>query len=162
VLLLLLATRPTLSGPEQISGTTHFAIHFTSSGVDAVDATDSDPQNGTPDLIDDFAQGLEAMWMRATGAGWTAPPPDDGSGGDARLDVYVRAISARGFTHPEAAPGGGTTSWIELAPSDRQLGRVAARSVAAHEVHHAFQFALTTSLDAWIYEATATYEQYAL
>jgi hypothetical protein len=160
-LVLLLATRPVLSGPEQTSGTTHFLIHYTESGADSIDATDTDPQNGTPDLIDDFAQGLEAMWAHATGAGWTAPPNDDGSGGDGRLDVYVRVIATRGYSHAEAAPGG-TSTWIELAPGDRALGRVAARSVAAHEVHHAFQFALTTALDAWIYEATATYEQYAL
>ena len=160
-LVLLLATRPVLSGPEQTSGTTHFLIHYTEGGADAIDATDTDPQNGSPDLIDDFAEGLEAMWSHATGVGWTAPPMDDGSGGDGRLDVYVRVIATRGYSHAEAAPGG-TSTWIELAPDDRSLGRVAARSVAAHEVHHAFQFALTTTLDAWIYEATATYEQYAL
>lgn len=160
-LVLLLATRPVLSGPEQTTGTTHFLIHYTAGGADAIDTTDSDPQNGTPDLIDDFAEGLEAMWTHATDAGWSAPPLDDGTGGDGRLDVYVHVIATRGYSHPESAPGG-TSTWIELAPDDRSLGRVAARSVAAHEVHHAFQFALSTTLDAWIYEATATYEQYAL
>ena len=160
-LALLLATRPVLSGPEQTSGTQHFLIHYTAGGADAIDPTDTDPQNGTPDLIDDFAAGLEAMWARATAAGWTAPPNDDGSGGDGRLDVYVHVIATRGYSHAEAAPGG-TSTWIELSPDVRQLGGVAARSVAAHEVHHAFQFALSTALDDWIYEATATYEQYAL
>src|SRR5262249_49137405 len=39
---------------------------------------------------------------------------------------------------------------------------VGAKAAAAHQVHHAFELLLSTALDSWIYEATATYEQYAL
>ncbi len=42
------------------------------------------------------------------------------------------------------------------------LGERVFASVAGHELHHCLQFAVTTGLDAWIYEATSTYAQYLL
>lgn len=148
------APRPVLSGPEQTVGTAsgHFLIHYTLAGGDAAD----------PAVVGDFALGLDAMWSRASAAGWTAPPPDAGAGGDGRLDVYVRELDSMGQAHPEPAPGG-TSTWIELSPRVGQLGHVLARAVAAHQAHHAFELALAGgSLEPWIYEATATWEELSL
>jgi hypothetical protein len=156
--------RPTLSGPDEAAGSPggHFLLHFTRTGADAVDPTDTDPQNGVPDLVDDYASGLDAMWERLAAAGWPPPPADDGAGGDDRLDAYLRELPASGGTRAEPGAAGPAPSYIELATSGTQLGRAAARAVAAREAQHAFGLALTTTLDPWIYQATATWEAEAL
>ncbi len=156
--------RPALSGAEVIfdAPSGRVRLHYTTAGVDAVNPEDVDPQNGVPDLVDDFVTGIDDAWNVFVGEdGWTAPLPDEGRGGDDRLDAYVRAIDANGYTHYEPVAGG-HSAYIELNPAVRGLGRVGARSVSAHEFHHALQAALTVGAGAWIYEATATWAQYLL
>ncbi|MBI5480290.1 MAG: hypothetical protein HY906_15605, partial [Deltaproteobacteria bacterium] len=158
--------RPTLSGPELLweppGG--RFLVHYTLEGQDApTELADVDPQNGVPDLLDDFGLGLNEAWDLFVGQdGWAPPPADEGRGGDDRLDVYVRVIDAFGYTYYEPLPAGGDphTSHLELSNSLAGMGPVTVRSIAAHELHNALQAALTTALEPWIFEATATWAQY--
>ena len=158
--------RPTLSGPElrwEPPGG-RFLVHYTLEGADApTELADVDPQNGVPDLLDNFGEGLNHAWDLFVGEdGWPAPPPDEGRGGDDRLDVYVRVIDAFGYTYYEPLAAGGTphASHLELSNSLAGMGPVTVRSIAAHEFHHALQAALTTQLEDWIFEATATWARY--
>jgi hypothetical protein len=158
--------RPTLSGPERLweppGG--RFLVHYTLEGADApTELADVAPQNGVPDLLDDFGVGLDRAWdLFVVEDGWPPPPPDEGRGGDDRLDVYVRVIDAFGYTYYEPLPAGGDphTSHLELSNSLAGMGPVTVQSIAAHELHHTLQAALTTRLDEWIFEATATWAQY--
>ncbi|MBU1099375.1 MAG: T9SS type A sorting domain-containing protein [Bacteroidetes bacterium] len=65
-----------------------FVIHFTNSGADSVDQTDTD-LNGTPDYIDSMAVFLDHIWGTSFSSGFVFPPGDDGAGGDDKYDVYV-------------------------------------------------------------------------
>lgn len=160
------ADRPVLSGPEVVHATADgwFLIHYTLEGADAlVDAADADPQNGVPDFLDDVERGLlRVMDVYVAEDGWPAPPPDEGLGGDDRMDVYLRALDARGYAHAEILPSGAIASWVELDPGNAGLGRTVAASIAAHELHHVLEFAVTTGLESWIAEAAASYAQYTL
>jgi hypothetical protein len=148
--------RPPLSGPEEIVDTAdgRFRIHFTREGGDATD----------DDAVAWAEEGFTALWRELVdGDGWPAPPPDLGEGGDDRLDVYLRDLDANGYAHEVPLPGGPTGCWIELDPGvAANLGGVTFRSVAAHELHHCLQFAVTTVVEPWIYEASSTYAQYLL
>lgn len=163
--------RPVLSGSEEVFDTPDGRVrfHYTLSGEDALlseGASDVDPPNGVPDFIDDSAEGIDRAYQTfVVQDGWHVPPPDDGRGGDDRFDVYVRAIDARGYAHYEATGEGGEphTSYLELSPTNAaRFGRVVARSIAAHEYHHALQAAITTRAGDFLAEATATWAQYQL
>ncbi|HEY3351647.1 MAG TPA: hypothetical protein VGQ83_00230 [Polyangia bacterium] len=159
--------RPVLSGAEVVyaAPSGRFVVHYTLAGGDAPsDLTDAAPANGVPDLVDDIAAGIDHAWDVFVGEdGWPPPPPDAGRGGDDRLDVYVRTIDSFGYTYYEpTADATAHTSHLELSNTIAGMGPVAVRSIAAHELHHALQAALTTALAPWIFEATAAWAQYLL
>src|SRR5687767_8337554 len=96
--------RPELPN-EQTFGTTHFLIHFTTSGEHAVDTTDANG-DGTPDYVEAVAESAEFVWdFQINQYGWTPPPPDEQSGGDDRLDIYLEEVfdnyEAAGYTEME-------------------------------------------------------------
>src|SRR5262249_43192499 len=158
-------------------------FHFTRSGVDAVANVDVSPANGIPDYVDDAMEGIRIGYEAyVTQGGWPAAPPDQGVGGDDRIDIYIKrttrpeapAVSSCGpndtypsflfgITHAENPVPGTTDSWtsyVILNPSnDVPLGRNFAQSVAAHELHHTLQFGMDTNEPYWVYEATASYFQ---
>jgi uncharacterized protein (TIGR03382 family) len=159
-----LAARPTLSGPEVLrpSADGRFLTHYTLQGADALTLGDGDA-NGVPDEVDDVERGMQRAYEAfVVGDGWPAPPGDEGRGGDDRLDVYVRDIDAFGYAYFERVAAGGDTSYFEIDPANSKLGRAVARSIAAHELHHALQAAVTVRAEPWVYEATSTWVQYSL
>lgn len=145
--------RAVLSGPEQTAVTAdgRFVIHYTTEGVDAVD----------PAWVEWAEEGLARVWAAyVDDAGWPAPAPDQGIGGDDRLDLYLRVLDSNGYAHVETATG---SCWMEADPGIASgLGRTTFASVVGHELHHCLQFAIGTGLEGWIYEATSTYAQYLL
>jgi MYXO-CTERM domain-containing protein len=147
--------RPVLTGAEEIvdSADGRFRFHFTRDGGDAADE----------EMVAWAEAGFTALWAEfVDGDGWPAPPADLGEGGDDRLDVYLRDLDGNGYAHEVPLPDG-TGCWIELDPGvARTLGETTFASVAAHELHHCLQFAVTPSQASWIYEATSTYAQYLL
>src|SRR5262245_19761944 len=82
--------RPALSGPVQTYPTEHFIIHYTLKGKDAVSPGDENDDN-QPDFVEAVGQALEFSWQQEIEVmGWRSPLPDEGEGGDTRLDVYLR------------------------------------------------------------------------
>lgn len=160
------AARPVLTGAEQLapSADGHFLIHYTLTGADALaGAEDTAPANGMPDAVDDVELGLHAVWAAFVEEDqWPAPPPDEGRGGDDRLDVYLREIDINGYAHYEPVAAGGYTAYLEIDRAGRNQGALTLQSVAGHELHHALQAAYTPALSSWIYEATSTWAQYRL
>jgi hypothetical protein len=160
------ADRPAFSAPESLRPTDdgRFLIHYTVTGADAVDGADLSPMNGVPDPVDAIETGLAVLWDAFVATdGWPPPPADQGAGGDDRLDVYVRDLEVNGFAHAEPlADGTGEDCWIEIDPMTWFYGQPTMSSIAAHELHHCLQFAVSRELASWIYEATATWAQYLL
>lgn len=157
--------RPVLSGPEQTVSTDDGAwiVHWTDSGADRLAALNDDDGNGRPDGLDAILLGLEAGTASFADHGYRPVVPDGGAGGTDAVDVYVRQIDAFGYAYPQfMGEDEGFSCYVELDPDNSNLGAATSASVAAHEAHHCVQYAYTVDSESWIYEATATYEQYLL
>lgn len=152
-----------------VSPNSHFRIHYTTEGDDAVPATDDDG-NGIPDYVDKFAWILDHVWDREVNEmGYDAPPSDGVEGGDCLLDVYLANIPAYGFTQVDEGMPVSTVYMIfendfaepdfpwNSNPGGVQEGDM--KVTAAHEFFHAIQFQITDDipLNGWWMEASATW-----
>ncbi|HIE37793.1 MAG TPA: hypothetical protein EYP77_01760 [Anaerolineae bacterium] len=168
-------TRPALTD-EQTYATTHFVIHYTVTGTDAVyePDVDVDPANGVPDYVDWVAEDAETVWQAEIGTmGWLEPPPDAGEGGDTRYDLYLKNIPPYyGYTYfsggfvgdnpnsPDVTETRAYYSYVALEndfnafPGDR---RDNIRVTLAHEFNHAIQVGYDSLEALWLMEATATW-----
>jgi hypothetical protein len=160
------AARPTLSGPELThdSADGHIKVHFTQVGSDAIaNPQDVSPANGVVDLVDDIELGMALVWQEFVDVdGWPAPAPDQGRGGDDRLDVYVTQLSNNGLAWGDPTPLGNSV-YFQVNNTAESLGPMTAQSVAGHELHHGLQYAISRREQApWIAEATSTWVQYRL
>ena len=155
-------SRPQLSGPEQLveSENGRFLVHYTTEGADAPGGGDTDG-DGTPDMIGRILDGLAFGDERFDQLGYRSARLDDGDGGSSAIDVYVLQIDANGYARPSPAEDGERNScYIRLDPDLGSTEGQIVESVAIHELHHCVQYAYATKAASWIYEATATYEQY--
>ncbi|MCD4686265.1 MAG: hypothetical protein K8S97_10050 [Anaerolineae bacterium] len=174
--------RPALSGDAFTYGTTHFLIHYTFSGIDAIDPTDTDNDN-TPDWVAEVAAVLETVWrVEVDQLGWPAPLPDNGEGGDTRFDVYLMELFSQnlaGYVSPNGGFVGDNPytpreetsaafgfmvlendyvdpsppNGLQVWPPEQWL-----RIIAAHEFNHMLQIAITGNhWMRWWYEATANW-----
>lgn len=156
------AERPTLSGEVVTvrSADGWFDVHFTREGSDA-------PQDADTEDVPPLVQGVLAGLMEGRSAfeerGYRPLVRDGGRGGSAAIDVYIHDVDINGYAHP-ADPADdvtvGRSCWLEV-DAFLDLGRVP-DSVAAHELHHCVQYRYTSDTHSWIYESTATFEQYRL
>lgn len=177
-------TRPALSGPTLTHPTEHFVIHYTLDGEDAVAAND---ENGDslPDFVEAVAEAMEQSWQHEIETlNWLPPLPDEGEGGDARLDVYLEdqndtfgtgdlfgyTDTFGGFvgdnpatpTREERAAYGFISLDNDYDPDQFGLDDLspldAMRTTAAHEFNHTLQSAYDDEDSySWLYEATATW-----
>ena len=174
--------RPSLSGTPQVVSTTHFRVHYTTTGTHQVPEADTN-QNGIPDYVEEVAKALEYVWeIEINYFGWPVPPADNGLGGDDRYDVYLEDIlgdNYAGYTEgayddsiigdnpntPNVIEERSSFSYIaldndyqELEPSDGIKPLELMRITAAHEFLHAIQYGIDglETLD-WLWEATATW-----
>lgn len=150
--------RPELSGVEQVLDHGAFRLHYTATGGDAVPPDDLDG-NGQPDLVDRVAAALDLGEQAYLDAGYRALVPDGGEGGSEALDLYLRVLPVNGYAYPVAVQDG-YSCFMEIDPGLTSPGQIL-ESVVVHELHHCVQYRYTVQALSWIYEATATYEQYA-
>lgn len=170
--------RPALPGEESL-GTANFLVHYTRSGNDAVDGSDTNT-NGSPDYVELVAAVLEESWrIEVNQFGWTAPPYDNGAGGDQRLDVYLQDIMGEGYAgyvetetyigdNPNS-PERERNASIGFMVLDNDYAEIAGdgsgetpeqllRATVAHEFNHMIQGGYDDSdPHFWLYEATATW-----
>jgi hypothetical protein len=176
--------RPALSGQTLTHPTAHFLIHYTLNGEDAIAAAD-DNGDDLPDYVEDVAEALEFSWQRQIKElGWRSPLPDEGEGGDTKLDVYLEdqtdsfgSDNLFGYTdtfgglvgdnpataRPELGAAYGYLS-LDNGYDPDQFGYYeltsleAMRVTAAHEFNHALQAAYDDNDPySWLYEATAVW-----
>ena len=142
-------------------------------GADGVDTTDNSPDNGIPDYVDLVLGTMEHVHHTYVHAGYRAPKPDRGRGGNNKRDIYLSNLGDQvlyGYCttdQPSARPAVGR---LELLRARQQLHRAdrvpdATRPLenmqvtAAHEYFHAVQFAYDVVEDGWLMEATATWAE---
>jgi hypothetical protein len=145
-----------------VSNKKHFRIHFTLSGVDAVDSIDRN-RNGNPDYVDETAEAFEYAYSIQVDSMGFPPPPNNGENGKEPYDVYLIDLSKGGyygFTTSELALPGSTNqhqyslTFIQLdnnySISDKTVngnlsfntfGLDALKITAAHEFQHAIHLA---------------------
>lgn len=154
--------RPALSGPESTldDDAGRYRLHYTVVGDDAVPPDDVDG-DGVPDFASRAINALSEADARYAAEGWRTPGPDNGDGESDAVDVYVRDITAFGFAYADVGPDG-PTCWMELDPGIESVAPLGIESVAVHELHHCVQYRYTVTSHPWVYEATATWEQYRL
>lgn len=148
---------PVLSGPESVSLTARFAIHFTETGTDAATST----------YVQEVAQTFEDVASAYVSRGWKLAP----TGSDGRYHVYLHDLAPQrlyGLTTSNAsAPSGGFphafTSFLEIDNNytDKLYAPFSATQslqiTAAHEYHHAIQYGYNFFFDIWYAEATSSF-----
>lgn len=155
------AGRPELSGEEHVTARGRWVVHWTDSGSDAITGDDAD-HDGTPDAIPRLFDALDFGAARYEADGWRPILDDDGRGGDTGIDVYLRIVDINGYAHPVDVNGEtGHSCYIEVDPTLSGQGTVL-ESVAVHELHHCVQYAYTIDTSPWMFESTATWEQYRI
>lgn len=154
------AARPNLSGPVQIldSEGGRFRIHYTLEGVDKAEG--GVDEAGVPHMARRVAQAMEEGSRAFAKRGYRTENLDDGQEGSEAIDVYLKEIDANGYANVTEGASGTDSCFVRI---DNGLGSVGGQileSVAIHELHHCVQYAYTTQTDPFMYEATATFEQY--
>ncbi|PWB76459.1 hypothetical protein C3F09_00380 [candidate division GN15 bacterium] len=145
-----------------------FKMHYSLVGPDSVPPADGNG-NGVPDYVERCAAYCDSSMAKHTMLGYLMPPSDGGLGGDNKYDVYFEEMIYYGYAQPEAPgpePWSDYTSYLVLHrdfigfppntdPEGNQAG--AAKATAAHELHHAVQFAYNVNAELWFMELDATY-----
>lgn len=156
-------TRPSLSGPELTvdSADGRFRVHYTEEGGDAPSGGDSDG-DGLPDAVQQVLDGLALGVEVFEEKGYRELVPDTGAGGSEAIDIYVRDINANGYAYAllGQGPEGGASCFMEVDGGLASTPGPLVESVVVHELHHCVQYRYTTVTQTWMYESTATYEQY--
>ncbi len=170
--------RPNLPNP-QTYGTTHFLIHYTLEGPQAVDPADGDG-SGTPDYTELIGETLEHVWqVEVDQMGWPAPANDRGEGGDERIDVYLEELLLDGYAgysdtysgflgdnpnseEKERHAAYGYMSldndYLEVDEEWNETSTELMQATVAHEFNHLIQAGIDDNdLHYWLYEATATW-----
>jgi hypothetical protein len=146
--------------PSRKTCSTHVCVHWVPTTVDAP------PSRAWVDLT---LRTMEAVWKREVdGLGYRKPASDGTRGGNAKLDVYLKDVGAKGYYgyctterpvagHPHFASG---YCVLDDDFARSQFGAAPQNSLkvtAAHEFFHAIQFNYDYREDAWFMEATATW-----
>jgi len=148
------APRPRLSGPVQTLSAAEgrVLLHYTKEGEDAVD----------DDLLAWTQDEVARVLDHVRDSPWRELVGDDGTGGDDSIDAYFVEISANGFANAVTPAEGasGASCFVRFDPGIESYGENVARSIVRHELMHCAQYRYTWESHAWLYEASATYEQY--
>ncbi|CAI9416286.1 MXAN_6640 family putative metalloprotease [Nocardioides sp. T2.26MG-1] len=162
-----LLARPDL---PQSACTADNCYHWTTSGADAVPATDAD-SDGTPDYVEAVIATVDGVHDRYVAAGYRAPKADGVAGGDAKTDIYLEDVFDEGLygyctsDMPNPPATGPFDAWAYCVldndyagfPTNTPLENL--QVTAAHEYFHAVQFGYDALEDSWLMEATATWAE---
>jgi hypothetical protein len=161
------------TGEETPVCSTDVCVHYVGSSGDAPPSTDTSPANGIPDQVDLTLDVMDEVWaFEVDGYGYRAPKSDASSsedGGNGKLDVYLSDIGGFGLygfcTTDDPARGSRyDVSAYCVLDDDYASGQFGypdpldpLQVTAAHEFHHAVQFAYDYLEDGWIMEASSTW-----
>jgi len=163
----------------------HVCIHYVTTTTDAVAATDTTPNNGIPDYVDEALDVFQnTVWAQeVTADGYRAPKSDIDSDNNgmsasdatgAKFDVYLANLGDDGlygyctsddpnFDHGSTYQFFDASAYCVVdnnfteAIFDAHSPLENLEVTAAHEFFHAVQFAYDAFEDQWFMEATATW-----
>ena len=150
------------------SCTKRICVHYTRTGVNRPNLRDKNG-NHVPDYIDKVRKTVDAIHLKYKKAGYRSPLPDNGRGGDDRVDIYIRDIGSQGIYGycTTDDPRERYDVWAfcvldnnyshEEFPTNTPLENM--QVTAAHEYFHAVQFSYDAAEDGWILESTATWAE---
>ena len=160
---------PALAG-EATFTSTHFKVHYATSGTDTPPLADISGVIGVPDWVETVAATFENVYASYSSLGYQPAPTTAGT-----YDIYLLDLSQPpnqyyGLTtsnlpaSPASYPNA-FTSWIELDNNftdsiykpDIYNPLQSLQITAAHEYHHAIQFGYNFYFDIWYAEATSTW-----
>ena len=153
----------------------NFCIHWVKSTRDAPSLTDKGPKNGLPDWIDKTKAVMKTVWSKEIGnLGYKKPKSDPPFGGhsggnpNSKLDIFIQDVGRFGFyglcttDDPKLNVRRDVSAYC-IFDDDYSGGQFpgihgvnALKVTAAHEFHHASQFAYDWKEDRALLEATAT------
>ena len=155
----------------------NFCVHWVVSGRDAPSLTDRAPKNGLPDWIDKVKNVMANVWSKeVTTYGYKKPRSDPPFGGhrggnpNSKLDVFIADVGRNGIygfcttDDPTFNTSNKLSAYCVLDddfaktqfPPPSTNGLKALKVTAAHEFHHAIQFAYDFFEDRALMEGTAT------
>lgn len=132
--------------------------------VALLDDVDGD---GVPDLVADVAITSEAVLDNLDALGLPRPLPDEGLGGDDRLDVYLVDFGgdADGNWATEGCDGNACYGYFQMENDFEGYGysdlHTAVQVLTSHELFHGVQAAHGGSEAVWFLEGTATWAEVA-
>jgi len=145
-----LAARPVLADEARfgVPGG-QILVHYATSGADAVPAADVDA-DGVPDFVATIATTAEQALARFIELGFRAPRSDGTLGGDGRIDIYLRDLTAAdGNTGIDSCDAAHCIGYISAENDYAQLGYSSVlegiRSVVPHELFHLVQDAYSSA-----------------
>jgi len=140
----------------------HFQLTYSTSGGNAVPASDVNPPNGIPDYVEKIAAYFDEVWIaEVDNQGFTAPPIGSG-----RYAVSFESMSSYGYTTVVNSSTGLTrivmhNTFTGFPGNDDPEGDVwgAAKVTAAHEFKHSTQFATSRWSEGGWNEVDATWAE---
>ena len=161
---------PHWSGAEAVASPQcdgEVCVHWTATGADAPDPTDTAPANGIPDYVDDAVAVLGNVWQQeVVQMGYRAPLADGGRDVSSELDVYLSDVGSEGLygycTSDDPNNDHDWDAWAFCVVDDDYAGFPLTplqnlQVTAAHEFFHAVQFAYDFAEDRWLLEGTAAW-----
>jgi hypothetical protein len=161
--------------PDVLSSS-HFRLHYTTTGTHAVPTADTSPANGIPDYVETIKSNLETGWNVNNAKGWLAPLSDGSLGGGTdKIDVYFYdLVGGFGFFGVAIAAGEdlGTSNPNDAFGYmcvDNDLGPTAffgfvadlRQATSVHELHHLVEYAYNYDGSgeerSWMFESTASW-----
>jgi len=152
--------RPTLSGAVETLDSEDglFRLHFTREGEDAPGGDEG--EDGLPLMVGRVFDGLQLGTLTFEERGYRSVNLDEGEEGSDAIDVYITQLNSNGYANEVQRSDGEASCYIRIESDLGSMGGKIVESVTIHELHHCVQFAYTTDSHAFMYESTATYEQY--
>jgi MYXO-CTERM domain-containing protein len=156
------AARPALAGEAtfgQVGG--DVLVHYATSGIDAAPAADANT-DGVPDFVAEVAVTAELALDHYLALGLRRPLDDGALGGDGRIDIYLRDLSAAdGNTSSDSCLANRCIGYF-IAENDYTGYSYASltegiRSVVPHEMFHLVQNAYSSSQPSTWIEGTAVW-----
>jgi hypothetical protein len=156
------AERPVLAGGGSFGITGgDVLVHYATTGVDAVPMTDANA-DGVPDFVAEVANTAELALARYASLGFRRPLDDGVLGGDGRIDIYLRDLSAADGNAGTDECTAGKCVGFAVAEND-YVGFTypsvteGIRSVVPHELFHLAQYAYAMDQSATWTEGTAVW-----
>src|SRR5206468_8670828 len=109
-----LVPRPTYKSAEATVASPYVDVHYTRTGPDHPRFMKDDNHNGVPNYIEKLAAAANKAWLWYAHNGFKAPLPDT-AGGNAKVDIYVKALprGVFGLSVPPARGQGGGVMTID-------------------------------------------------